>query len=265
MTEGFALTTNRRGHWLAPIACMALVPLLLSGCVATKSDVRLLRQDVARLQATQDSLYRESVRQSASLADSVRQTTEMLRTTRGALSAQIKQLQDMLITLSELAGQTQQRIREMREQADRALQQQQQQQAQAQTQPSADPAQADALYRTGLSKLQEKSATAARIAFEQFLEEYPQHERAADAQFYLAETYVLNEDHADAVTNFERVSEAYPTSTRAPEALYRAGEISEVRKRPDDARRFYNLVVQRYASSPAARLAQAKLTKLRKN
>jgi tol-pal system protein YbgF len=265
MKEGFALTTNRRGHWLAPIACMGLLTALLSGCVATKSDVRLLREDVARLQATQDSLYRESVRRSGSLADSVRQTTELLRTTRGALSAQIKQLQDMLITLSELAGQTQQRITQMREQAERALQQQQQQQAAAQAPAVADPAQADALYRAGTTKLQEKSATAARVAFEEFLEKYPQHERAADAQFGLAESYVLNEDLAEAVTSFERVSEAYPTSTRAPEALYRAGEISEQRKRPDDARRYYNLVVQRYASSPAARLAQAKLTKLRKN
>lgn len=258
MMEGFARNTNRRGQRLAPIACMALAAAL-SGCVATKADVRLLREDVARLQATQDSLYRESVRQSGSLADSVRQTSELLRVTRGQLSNQIKQLQDMLITLQELAGQTSQRITQLREQAER-----QQQMAQAPPTPAANPAAADELYRAGATKLQEKSATAARVAFTQFLADYPQHERAPDAQFGLAETYVLDDELPDAVAQFERVAEAFPSSTRAPEALYRAGEISELRKRLDDARRFYNLVVQRYANAPAARLAQQKLTRLRR-
>jgi tol-pal system protein YbgF len=249
--------TNRRGHRLAPIACMVLLPLVMAAC-ATKSDIRNLRMDIAALQSKQDSLYRESLRQSGSLADSVRMASEMLRTTRGQLSNQIKQLQDMLVTVHELLGQSQQRINQLREQLER------------QTPPipsaplptEAGGGDAEALYGVGVSKLQERSAAAARVAFEQFLSQFPQHERAPDAQFGLAETFVLDEALADAVKQFERVSEAYPASARAPEALYRAGEVSEQRKRTSDARRYYNLVVQRYAGTPSARLAQQKLAKL---
>jgi tol-pal system protein YbgF len=248
--------TNRRGHRLAPIACMAVVTLMTSAC-ATKGDIRNLRMDIASLQAKQDSLYRESLRQAGTLADSVRMTSEMLRTTRGQLSNQIKQLSDMLVTVQELMGQSQQRINQLRESLERTSQPP----APAPGMPETG-GDAEALYSAGAAKLQERSAAAARVAFEQFLSQYPQHERAADAQFGLAETYVLSDELPDAVKQFERVAEAYPTSPRAPEALYRAGEVSEIRKRTTDARRFYNLVRQRYADSPSARLAKQKLDKL---
>ncbi|HET9439250.1 MAG TPA: tol-pal system protein YbgF [Longimicrobiales bacterium] len=246
---------NRRGLLLAPIACMAM---LAGGC-ATKSDIRDLSMEMGSMRAQQDSLYREIQRQNLLLADSVRGGAELIRSTRGQLSNQIKQLNDVVISLQQLLGQTQQRITELRERAE---------QAQAPpvqpTQPAGGNAQdADELYRTGATKLQEKSATAARMAFEQFLTQFPQHERAPDAQFGLAETFALEGERADAVTQFVKVAEAYPTSPRAPEALYRAGQISEERERRSEARTYYQRVVQRYGSSPSARLAQQRLNRLR--
>lgn len=259
MTLYATLITNRRGLLLAPIACI----MLMTGCVATKSDVRMLQNDIRSLQTRQDSLYRESFGQMSAQADSVRMLSETLRTVRGQLSNQIRQLQDMLITVQELMGTNAQTVRQLRDQLER-----QQAAAAAALQPApADapgtPEEAENLYTLGREKLDEKSAAAARIAFEQFLEQYPQHERAPDAQFGLAEALYLNSDLADAIEQFERIPEAYPTSPRAPEALYRAGQISEQRDRRTDARKFYNLIVARYADSPSARLAQQRLTALR--
>jgi tol-pal system protein YbgF len=246
---------NRRGLMLAPIACV-----MLSGCVATKSDVRLLRSDIASLQTRQDSLYRESLGQMSAQADSVRMLSETLRTVRGQLSNQIRQLSDMLVTVQELMGSNAQTVRQLREQLER-----QSAAVQPQTTPTPQGSTTDAetLYALGRGKLDERSAAAARAAFEQFLEQFPQHERAPDAQIAIAESYVIDDDLEDAVAAFEKVSSAYPTSARAPEALYRAGQISEQRKRTTDARRFYNLVVTRYADSPSARLARQRLTALR--
>ncbi|HEY0671904.1 MAG TPA: tol-pal system protein YbgF [Longimicrobiales bacterium] len=245
---------NRRGLLLAPIACMAM---LASGC-ATKSDIRDLSMELGSMRAQQDSLYREIQRQNLLLADSVRGGAELIRSTRAQLSNQIRQLNDVVISLQQLLGQTQQRITELRERAE---------QAQAPpvqpTQPAGNAQDADELYRTGATKLQEKSATAARMAFEQFLTQFPQHERAPDAQFGLAETFALEGEQADAVTQFVKVAEAYPASPRAPEALYRAGQISEERERRSEARTYYQRVVQRYGSSPSARLAQQRLNRLR--
>lgn len=251
--------TNRRGLMLAPIACI----ILMTGCVATKSDVRLLRTDIQALQTRQDSLYRVSLGQMSAQADSVRMLNETLRTVRGQLSNQIRQLSDMLITVQELMGTNAQTVRQLRDQLER-------QQTAAAAVPAQPPAgqpgssaDAEALYAAGRAKLDEKSPAAARAAFEQILEQYPQHERAADAQFGLGEALLLDDDSAGAVSQFERVSSAYPTSPRAPEALYRAGQVSEQRTRRTEARRFYNLIVTRYGGTPSARLAQQRLTALR--
>lgn len=249
------MITNRRGHMLAPIACVMAV--VLSGC-ATKKDIRTLQMDLASMRAQQDSLYREIHRQNLLLADSVRGGAELIRTTRAQLSNQIRQLNEVVISLQQLLGQTQQRITELREQAERSNQQQPAQQPPQQSDQSAED-----LYRAGATRLQEKSVTAARLAFEQFLSQYPQHERAPDAQFGLAETYALEEELEDAVAQFVRVAESYPTSSRAPEALYRAGQISEERNRRADARTYYQRIVRSYAGSPSARLAQQRLDRLR--
>ena len=256
MRAASARTSNRRGRLLAPIVCAAAVA---AGC-ATKRDVRDMQMELGRMRAQQDSLYQEIRRQNNLLADSVRGGAELVRSTRAQLSNQIRQLNDVVIAMQQLLGQTQQRITELRERAEAA---QQQQQPAAQPPGGADAAGAEELYRAGATKLQEKSATAARLAFEQFLTAHPTHELAPDAQFGLAETYVLDKELEDAVTNFVRVAEAYPTSNRAPEALYRAGRISEDRNRRADARTYYQRVVQRYANSDSARLARDRLSRLR--
>lgn len=250
-----AIISNRRGRLLAPIVCAAA---MAGGC-ATKRDVRDLQMELGRMRAQQDSLYQEIRRQNTLLADSVRGGAELVRSTRAQLSNQIRQLNDVVLAMQQLLGQTQQRITELRERAEAA---QQPQQPAAQP-PAGETGNAEELYRAGASKLQEKSATAARIAFEQFLTQYSTHELAPDAQFGLAETYVLDGELEAAVTNFARVAEAYPTSNRAAEALYRAGRVSEERNRRTDARTYYQRVIQRYANSDSARLARERLNRLR--
>jgi tol-pal system protein YbgF len=257
MKESLIKFTNRRGQRLAPIACMVMVSALLGAC-ATKGDIRNLRMEISALRAKQDSLYGEMTRQAQAQSA---ETQEGLRTTRGQISNQIRQLQEAVITLQELSGQSQQRINELRAQLERAQVGTPGMAAPAPQQPGGGNA--EELYQAGATKFEEKSATAARLAFEQFLTDFPEHELAADAQFKLAETYVLDENYAEAVKHFERVPEAYPTSPRAPEALYRAGQVSEQRNRRSEARQFYNRVVQRYADSPSASLAQKRLTALR--
>lgn len=242
-----AIISNRRGRLLAPIVCAAA---MAGGC-ATKRDVRDLQMELGRMRAQQDSLYQEIRRQNTLLADSVRGGAELVRSTRAQLSNQIRQLNDVVLAMQQLLGQTQQRITELRERAEAAQQ------------PAGETGNAEELYRAGASKLQEKSATAARIAFEQFLTQYSTHELAPDAQFGLAETYVLDGELEAAVTNFVRVAEAYPTSNRAAEALYRAGRVSEERNRRTDARTYYQRVIQRYANSDSARLARERLNRLR--
>jgi tol-pal system protein YbgF len=119
------------------------------------------------------------------------------------------------------------------------------------------------LYRLGREQLQRGAATTARKAFEQLLHDHPGDDRAPDAQFSLAETYVIEKQYDRALAEFGRVVELFPSSSQAPTALYRAGVISEDRGSVTKAREYYSRVSARYPKSDEARLAADKLRRLR--
>jgi tol-pal system protein YbgF len=255
-----ARATARAPRRFQALACLgsAILITALSGC-ATKRDIHLLRTDLAAQQARQDSLFVASQRATRALNDSLHATAELLRTTRGQIANQIRQLQEMMLTVQELLGQGQQQVSALRQQLER-----QSQQLAAPTPDAGTPSattSAEELYRLGSTKLQERSPAAARAAFQQLLAESPKDARAPDAQYGLAETYVLEQSLDRAVQEFERVAQLYPDSERAPAALYRAGVLSEERGNRSKAREYYQRVVNRYGNSPEARLARTKLAR----
>ena len=253
----------RRGSRTAPLWLAALV-ILSTGCVATKKDVRLLQTDIAAMRARQDSLHRELQRQDRVLLDTLRNNADFARSMSGRLNNDLRELKQMVQTIEALLGQTQQRIAEARSEVQRL--QEAQTAAQQATQPvtSAPTGQsADDLYRVGMTKMEEKSFATARLAFEEILRAYGQHERAADAQLQLAETYALDGDPERAYQEFDRVVEMHPNKPQAPRALFRAGQIAEAERDRTKARSYYNKVVQRYRTSDEASLAQSRLRALR--
>jgi TolA-binding protein len=58
------------------------------------------------------------------------------------------------------------------------------------------------------------------------------------------------------------VLELYPNSRRAPTALYKSGLLELRRGNADDARTFFNRVVQGYPDSDEFELAQRELDRL---
>ncbi|HSL69899.1 MAG TPA: tetratricopeptide repeat protein, partial [Longimicrobiales bacterium] len=246
---------RRRGSRTAPLCWIGYLSIALSGCVATKSDVRKLQDELAMVRARQDSLAREAARQNRALEDALTANTDRLQ---GRLSSEMRSLQELMLTVQQLLGQSQQRITDLREQ----LQQQQQQQVTQPVRPGASGTSADELYRIGNEKLNDSPAVA-RVAFQELLAEFPTHERAPDAQYFLAETFALEGDTAQAFAQFQRVVEMHPSHARAPMALYRAGLLAEEHRAVRRARDFYNRVVNRYRDSDAATQARERLRVLR--
>jgi tol-pal system protein YbgF len=266
MTQWFRGILWRRGSRTAPLWLMGL-SVLSTACVATKGDVRRLQMDLAAVRARQDSLHRDLMRQDRVLLDTLRRSGEFSRDMQSRLTAQIRELKDLMEVLQQLMGQTQQRIAEARSEVER-LQRQQQTTAPPPMTPATDTSAAtspDELYRTGIQKYNEKkkSAGTARLAFEELLREFPNHERAPDAQYHLAETYYLEGDIEQAWIEFDRVVEMYPSSPRAPIALFRAGFIAEEKRERTKARQFYTRLRDRYPRSEEARQAAERLRSLR--
>jgi len=119
-----------------------------------------------------------------------------------------------------------------------------------------------ALYEASLRQFRRGSFETARAGFDQFLEQYANHELAPDAQYFRAETYAEADELEEALVEYARVLELYPNSRRAPTALYKSGLIELQRGNVDDARTFFQRVVQGYPDSDEIDLAERELSRL---
>jgi len=119
-----------------------------------------------------------------------------------------------------------------------------------------------ALYEASLRQFRRGSYATARAGLDQFLEQYPSHELAPDAQYFRAETFADSGEPDVALVEYARVLELYPNSRRAPTALYKSGLIELQRGNVDDASTFFQRVVQGYPDSDEVDLAERELSRL---
>ncbi len=126
----------------------------------------------------------------------------------------------------------------------------------------ADGGEPQDLYEAALRQYRRGSYETARTGLDQFLEQYPGHELAPDAQYFRAETFAESDALDEALAEYARVLELYPNSRRAPTALYKSGLIELRRGNIDDARTFFQRVVQGYPDSDEVDLAERELSRL---
>jgi tol-pal system protein YbgF len=251
------------------LAALAAAALPLAGC-ATKRDLKELRDEMIALQARQDSLFRVMQAQNREVLDAMRGTQDVVLQVRGDLGHQLLQMEQQLVQIQELTGQSQGQLAQLRRQWEARSQQFAAAMSGEEGLPSetsvpaaAGGADVDRLYALGREKLQEGAAATARAAFQQILSQYATHELAPDAQFQIAETYVVEGNTESALREFDRVVELFPNSSRAPLALFRAGMVAKERGNIDRARAYFNRVRSGYPKSDEARQAGEELQRLR--
>lgn len=249
------------------VSCLAVV---LSGC-ALKGDVRRVEQQLVEMKnetARADSARAVSLNRilteieelQSAVLDSVNAQRVSLQALRGEMRTDLTEVQRQLVAIQELTGQSQARLTELRSQlAGRTI-------TGGRTGDPRSPAdQAPGVdqdvrefYNLGMEQLRQQSRETARLAFRQVLEQYPDHPLAADAQYFLGETFEV--EHPDsAVSAWEIVVDRYPESRRAASALYKLGLHAEQAGDLPTARLHYNRVIVGYPDSDEAQLARAKL------
>jgi len=255
----------------------ALVPAVaagasLGGC-ATKGDVQTVQGEVALLKA--ETARRDSAR-AAQLMDVIRMqqmTMDSLSATRrtvaqlkGELGPDLYNIQQQLVQLQELTGQSQQRLTEMKTRLEARG-------AQIETGPAlgdtATPIQpgtsgsasADQMYEASLAQLRRGSLSTARLGLREMLRTYPTSERAADAHYFIGQSYA-SENPDSALAYYTQVVEKFAASPRAPSALYNIGLIAERRKETAKARDAFQRVTQAYPQSDEAALTRDRLKAL---
>lgn len=260
----------------------------LSACVATKQDVLMLQTDLKAMRseyAFRDSMRRRQfdsvIRTMVILNDSLRGLKGDLVSFQGNVMGDLFKVRDGLIEIRALTGQSQSRITELRSELEQRNAMMQAAPAvlppAASTTPATTavpptrPADSTAmaassaapgpnqLYTMALDQLRRGSTSAARAGFSDFLIQYPQHERAGDAQYYIAETLERDQKPLDAEAAYLSVYTRFPRSEKAPTAMFKRSTLLQAQNKPDRAREVLDLLVKTYPRSDEADLARERL------
>src|SRR5256714_11911657 len=205
---------------------------LVAGC-ALKGDVRkvelqveAMRGDLAKSDAARAAERDSIVASIRAVQQALTAQQAYLVQLRGDLRTELLSVQQQLVAVQELTGQSQQRLTELRSRIE--ARGQQQDNAVTPVGPSGNPAGPgpDQMYDLSLQQYRRGSLATARLGFREFLRVFPTHERAPDALFYVGESFEqASPDSAAAV--YDQVVQTYPHSARAASALYNLGLLPE--------------------------------------
>lgn len=116
-----------------------------------------------------------------------------------------------------------------------------------------------ALLNGGVEKLKQNSYGAARESFSALLRTFPKSGLAADAQFFIAESYFSEKWYEKAILEYQVVISKYTKSNKRPAALYKQARSFEITGDATNAKSRYTDLVNVYPKSAEAGLAKKKL------
>lgn len=274
-----------------PPALRALLPvavLATGGCLATRGDVQRLqltlleRQEAMRAeQARADSVNRQLIRTAtqqlaqqfnrefAAVSDSVRQVAMGLNRLQGDFTLAMHDLRGQLVSVQEGIGQSQRRIQDLRTTVEAVS-----------TPPPVAPSPtagaapgagrgggappAAQLFELARSQLRSGATAAARQGFETLVAEYPTHDRASEAQMYIADAFHQEGNRPAADSVYALVAARYPGTESASRSLYkRAVFAMEAGDRPRAAA-LAQEIVDKYPRANERDLAEDMLRTLRR-
>jgi tol-pal system protein YbgF len=244
---------------------LSLVVLVALGGCALKGDVARLERQVTSLearQARQDSAratqLNEIINLQQDILDSLAAGRRALLALKGDIDGDLYSIQQQLVQVQALTGQSQQRLSELRTQLDVRSEQiaEEDSLSTGATAPTADQ-----IFEASLAQLRRGSMATARLGFRELLRSTPNHPRAGDAVYFIGESFATTEPDS-AAAYYRQVVDQYADSPRVPTALYKLGLLAEQRGDRQAAREAYDRIVQQFPTSDAAELARDRLTTL---
>jgi tol-pal system protein YbgF len=257
-------------------AALLLVGVTLnSACFATRNDVRILQGDVLAMRgevARADSARARQVAGVATqmmsvlatLSDSARATAARIDRLRGDTKTGLYDIQQQLLQIQELTGQSQRRLQELRAQMEERAQQvvapppvvadTSTAAASAVVQPVAPGP--NQLFQLSQDQMRRGSYSTARAGFQELVRLYPSSDLAPDALYWSAEAFAAEGNRVASDSAYSDVLTRYPRASRAPTALYKLG-LSLVRQgKRTEARAAMDRVSREYPQSDEADLAR---------
>ena len=257
----------RGTRWLV----LGLFGLTLSGC-ATKGDIRDVQDELRALVAQQRQTLEELSGLNLAVQDTLGRQSDAIFESRGDTNRRLSTIEQELITIQELLRMNQQSLMTIRDLLESGrsggvspmrTDTEPGQMMGGGVVPAQDRAGGPVeMYNAAVTQFNNRSTRTARMAFQQFLREYPSDALAPDAHYYLADILVQENQLREAAAAFLRIPELFPTAGRVPEAWYRAGVTYIALNQLDDARIYLTRVVNSYPGTDAATAARERLAEI---
>ena len=238
---------------LSPRALVPLVAVFCSACFATRNDVRVLQSDITALRAeralgdsARGAQIDRIIRQLQTATDSLRSLAGQSARFQGDARESLREMREAILQVQELTGQSQRRLQEIRASIEK---------------PAVDSTGAPAgpgpneLYKLAFDQYQRGSYAAARTAFTDLITRYPTADVAADALYYVAESYAAEKNTIAADSVYDQVVTRYPSAPRASTALYKRAKLRVASKQTADSRTLIQELRKKYPRSDEAGLA----------
>src|SRR6185369_8951565 len=168
-----------------------------------KTDVAAVRKLSADIQANIDSTRSEMQALNGKMEDlslAIKKPSEELRRYREDADRRIIAMADRIVKLQTAVDELNRKLGELAPNKD----------------VSATP---DAIYMKGLENFKAGDMPAARELFQKFLELSPHHELAANAFYWIGETFYSEKNYENAILAFQEVIKNYPQKEKVPAAM----------------------------------------------
>ncbi len=121
----------------------------------------------------------------------------------------------------------------------------------------------EALYQEALNAFKAGNTQKARELLSKFVEQYPHHQLASNAHYWLGETYYTEKVYDQAVLEFEKVIKNYPGKEKVPAAMLKQAMAFKGLGDVKSARYVLNKLIETYPRSGEAVQAKARLKELK--
>ncbi|MFN0252257.1 MAG: tol-pal system protein YbgF [Kofleriaceae bacterium] len=118
---------------------------------------------------------------------------------------------------------------------------------------------ANADYRAAVELVRSGDHATAVASLRAFLQKFPRHDYADNAQYWLGEAFYAQKDYPRALGEFRNVIETYPRGNKVPDALLKVGFCYQAMGQGEKARAVLEQVVNLYPKTEPAALASKRL------
>jgi TolA-binding protein len=252
----------------ARLAAALLAVALLGGCV-TLSKFDVLKERVDALEKEKADLAERLTREESRLENlhtRIRESQDDLRKTGADQGATLDELRMQLASLSGKLEEMAFRTEGQRQQLQAIVDVLDQRFGTAITVAGASlPEDKDALFQLATQRLTQGNANEARSVFRVYIQRDPKDSRADDAQYAIAESYVLENKPDLAIREYQALHDQYPDSELIPKALWRIHELLVAGKDCKKATAILQYLRDTHKKSPEAARVPDRLKELKKS